>query len=301
MFRNRSCTRVSSVSSGWKAATRSLPSRASTGWPSRLGENLDVRSRFLEPRRADEDRPQGFDSVPHVEIRLEAPHLAAERVAPSCVIAESEVVAVEDDHPRARPEDRPAELAHRVVEPVQPHQPADRGRLAPGDDQPVEPGELLGQPNLHRFGTEAPQHGRVLAEVPLHGQDTDPERLLHASMVTRVRRRATRPAQRSPNAGRRDRAGRARGRGGRTRAPTTRKRPKARSSRASGQTCPVGVLMHSCPPPLCRDRPALPRLRSASRRRSRSSRRRTRSWRAPPSSSASSRTQSRRRRRPPPR
>ena len=200
-----------------------------------LREHLDVGSRFLEPRRADEDGAQRLVAVPDVEIRLEAVHLATERVAPRRVIAEAEVVAVEDDHPRARPEDRPAELAHRLVEAVELHQPADRGRLAAGDDQPVEALELLGQPHLDRLGAEPPQHGRVLAEVPLHGEDADPERLLHASMVTRLRRRATRPAQRSSSAGRRGRAGRARGPGGRTRAPTTRKRPKARRGRASGR------------------------------------------------------------------
>ena len=106
-------------------------------------------------------------------------HLAAERVAPRPVVAEAEVVAVEDDHPRARPEDRAAELAHRLVEAVEPHQPADRGRLAAGDDEAVEPLELLGEPDLDRLGAEPPQHGGVLAEVPLHGEDADPERLLH--------------------------------------------------------------------------------------------------------------------------
>ena len=100
------------------------------------------------------------------------------------------MVAVEDDHSRARAEDRAAEPAHRLVQAIQPHQPADRRRLAARDDQAVEPVELLGEPDLDRLGTETPQHGGVLAEVPLHGEDADRERLFHASMVTRATRRA---------------------------------------------------------------------------------------------------------------
>src|SRR5690348_10892362 len=83
-----------------------------------LREHVDVRPRLLEPRRPDEDRAQWLVAVPYVEIRLEAVHLATERVPTRRVVAEAEVVAVEDDHPRARAEDRPAELLHRAVEAV---------------------------------------------------------------------------------------------------------------------------------------------------------------------------------------
>src|SRR5436190_17448247 len=148
-----------------------------------LGEHVDVGSRVLEPRRADEDSAQRLVPVPDVQVRFEAAHLAAESVAPRAVVAEAEVVAVENDHPGARSQDRAAELAHRVVETIKPHEAADGGRLTAGDDQPVEPVELLGEPHLDRLGTEPPQHGCVLSEVPLHGEDADPERVLHASMV----------------------------------------------------------------------------------------------------------------------
>ena len=174
-----------------------------------FGEHLDVGAGLLEPRRADEDGAQRLVAVADVEVGLEAVHLAAERVALGAVVAEAEVVAVEDDHPGARPEDRAVELAHRVVEVVEAHEPRDRGRLAAGDDEAVEPVELLGKPNLDRLRAEPPQHGGVLAEVPLHGEDADPERLLHASMVTsaiggrcgarRRRRRASRPRLRLPS------------------------------------------------------------------------------------------------------
>jgi hypothetical protein len=82
-------------------------------------------------------------SVTHLEVGLEALDLAAEGVAPCRVVAEAEVVPVEEDHPGAGAEDRAAELAHRLVEAVEAHQPADRGRLAAGDDQTVEAVELF--------------------------------------------------------------------------------------------------------------------------------------------------------------
>ena len=40
---------------------------------------------------------------------------------------------------------------------------------------------LLNEYGLYRVGAEAPQHRRVLAEVPLHGENADPERLLHGA------------------------------------------------------------------------------------------------------------------------
>src|SRR3954447_17339062 len=144
-----------------------------------LGEHLDVGSRFLEPRRPDEDGAQRLVAVADVQVGLEAAHLPAERVPPRGVVPEAEMVTGEDDHPRARPEDRAAEPAHRLLEAVQPHEAADRGRLAARDDEPVEPLELCGEANLDRFRAEPPQHRRVLSKVPLHGKDADPERLLH--------------------------------------------------------------------------------------------------------------------------
>ena len=71
----------------------------------------------------------------------------------------------------------------------------DRSRLAAGDDEPVEPVELLGKAHLDRLRAEPPQHGRVLAEVSLHGEDADLERLLHRRvMVTSATRRPVRAA-----------------------------------------------------------------------------------------------------------
>ena len=84
------------------------------------------------------------------------------------------MVAIEDDHPGARTEDRPLERPNRLVEPVQPHQPHERRGLPARDDQPVEPGELLRLPDLHRLRAEPAQHRLVLAEVSLDCQYADP-------------------------------------------------------------------------------------------------------------------------------
>ena len=51
---SRACTRESSVSSGWKAQSRIWPSRTATGWPSTLGQHLDLGAVLVDPRRADE-------------------------------------------------------------------------------------------------------------------------------------------------------------------------------------------------------------------------------------------------------
>ena len=65
------------------------------------------------------------------------------------------------------------EPADRLLQPVEPHQPRDRRRLAAGDHEPVEPVELLRQPHLYDLRAEAAQHRRVLAEVSLQGEDAD--------------------------------------------------------------------------------------------------------------------------------
>jgi hypothetical protein len=89
------------------------------------------------------------------------------------------MVAVEQDHPRARSEDRGPETPDRVFDAVEAHQSGDRCRLAARDDQPVEPVELVRLPHLDGLSAEAAQNGRVLTEVPLHCQDADP----HAAIL----------------------------------------------------------------------------------------------------------------------
>ena len=226
--------RVSSVSSGWNAATRMRPCRASTGWPSTSASTSTSGPASSIHGARMKTRAQRLAAVADVEIGLEAAHLAAERVPADADVGEAEVVAVEHDHPGARAEDRRREAAQRLVDAVQAHQPRDRGRLAAGDDQPVEPVELLRQPHLDRLGAEAPQHGRVLAEVPLHGEDADPKRLLHAGSVVSASspiapsRREARPSSDEPGS-----------RGTRRRATATQPliERQRRSSRATTVLC----------------------------------------------------------------
>src|SRR5262245_16961156 len=95
-----------------------------------LGEHIDAGAHLRDTWGPDEDAPQGpFVSV-EVEVGLEARHLAAVGVAGDLEVEHAEVVAVEQDHPRAGAEQRPRELANRVLEPVEPHEAHDRGRLA---------------------------------------------------------------------------------------------------------------------------------------------------------------------------
>src|SRR5207237_1083834 len=69
------------------------------------------------------------------------------------------------------------DAAARLVEAVQAHQAREGRRLAAGDDQAVEARELVRLAHLDHLRAEAAQHRRVLAEVPLHGQNADSERL----------------------------------------------------------------------------------------------------------------------------
>ena len=189
---------MSSVSSGWNAATRIRPSRASTGWPSTSASTSTSGPGLLDPRRADEDAAHRLVAVADVEVGLEArtwrPNaFRSTRKSASPRWSRSRTII-----PAHVPKIGAVERAQRLVEPVEAHQPRDRGRLAAGQDQAVEAVELLRQPHLDRLRAEAPQHGRVLAEVALHGEHADSKRLLHGAIVEcgySARRRATGEAE----------------------------------------------------------------------------------------------------------
>ena len=171
--RNRSCTRVSSVSSGWNDATRKRPSRSSTGSPS-SSASTSTPGPTSRTRGARMKTPRSGSLLAlELEVGLEARHLPAVGVAVDLDVDEAEVVAVEQDHPRAGAEHRRREPADRVLEPVEAHQPHDRRRLAARDDEAVESLELLGLPHLDDLRAEPAQHRRVLAEVPLQREDAD--------------------------------------------------------------------------------------------------------------------------------
>src|SRR5262245_2171459 len=140
-----------------------------------LGQHLDVAADVRHAGRTDEDASKRR-VLGQVEIGLEAEHLAPVRVARDLDVDEPEVVAIEHDQARARAEHRLLEAPDRLLQAVEPHQAHERCRLAAGNDEPVQPLELLGLAHLDRLRTEPAQHRRVLAEVPLEGEDAD----LHA-------------------------------------------------------------------------------------------------------------------------
>src|SRR5712691_7306147 len=138
-----------------------------------LGEHLHLRARLLHPRRANEHAAERALVALEVEVGLEARDLAAVRVPLDGEVGEPHVVAVEQDHSRARAEDRAVEAADRLLEPVDPDEAADRRGLATRDHEPVERLELLRLAHLDDVGAKATQRGRVLAEVALDGQNSD--------------------------------------------------------------------------------------------------------------------------------
>src|SRR3954451_15448720 len=157
-----------------------------------LRQHLDPGPDLLDPGRADEDAADGSVLARHVQVCLEAAHLAAERIAADDDVGQAEQrlarlrvdgVAGDEDHPGARPEDRLRGRAESLVEAVELHEPADGGRLAARDDEPVQPGELLRLADLDGIGAEGAQGRDVLAEVPLEGEDADAELRSHTSIV----------------------------------------------------------------------------------------------------------------------
>ena len=86
------------------------------------------------------------------------------------------MIPIEHDHSRAGTHDRPQERPDRLVEAVEAHQAHESRRFAAGNDQAVEPVELLGLADLDGVRPEPTEHREVLAEVALDGKNTN----LHA-------------------------------------------------------------------------------------------------------------------------
>ena len=148
-----------------------------------LGEHLDAGAHVPHAWRTDEHAAKRPLLAVELQVCLEARDLAAVGVPVDLEIGEAEVGAVDEDHPRARPEDGPLESPDRVVEPVQRRQLRDRRRLAARDDEPVEPVELLGKANLDDVRTRGPKRARMLAERSLQRQNTDPGTTVHVPRV----------------------------------------------------------------------------------------------------------------------
>ena len=118
-----------------------------------------------------------------LEIGLEARDLAPVGVPVDLEVGETEVGAVDEDHPRAGAEDGSVEAPDRLVEAVEGGEPQDRRRLAARDHEPVEPVELLGEAHLHDLRAGGAEHPRVLAKRPLEGENTDSGPMAHTPKV----------------------------------------------------------------------------------------------------------------------
>ena len=162
--------------------------RAATTWPSTSASTSTASPcSSIHGARMNTART-GSPSMPgDLEVGLEGADLAAERVAPARVVGEPEVLAVEHDHPRARPEHRRAgahQVAQRLGEPLALDPERHRRRLAARDHEPVEPVEVGGHAHLAHLGAEAAQHARVRLEVALEREHAD-ERRAHQPRLAR--------------------------------------------------------------------------------------------------------------------
>src|SRR4051794_24908531 len=141
-----------------------------------LGDHLHAVADLGHPGRADEDCAQRVAEAAHVEVGLEAAHLAAECVALGADVEQVEVVAVEHDQAGAGAEDGGAaedRLAQRTGEALALDPERHGRRLPAGDDDPVEPVEVGRGAHLAAFRAESGEHGAVRREVALEGEDAD--------------------------------------------------------------------------------------------------------------------------------
>ena len=148
-----------------------------------LREHLDARPGVAHARCADEHAAEGPVLGLELEVGLEARDLAAVGVAVDVDVGQPEVVAIDEDHPRAGTEDRPVERPDRLVQAVERREAQDRRRLAARDHQAVEPGELLGQAHLDDLRARLPQDACVLAKGALERQNAYPGTADHVEPV----------------------------------------------------------------------------------------------------------------------
>src|SRR6266540_418080 len=105
--------------------------------------------------------------------RFEARDLPTVGIPIDLEIHQTQVVAVEHDHPGAGAEQRAGEGANGLIEAVEPHQAHEGRGLTARHDKAVEAGQLLRLAHLADFRAQTAQHRCVLAKVALDGQHTD--------------------------------------------------------------------------------------------------------------------------------
>src|SRR5215216_2323815 len=139
-----------------------------------LGQDLHPVPDLLDPRGSNED---GIDGDPiDFQIRFKRRQLTPESVTPDPDVENTEMVAIECDHPSARSEHRltgPDEVDHRLGKAFSLDSKADRRGLAARDDEGVESFQVLDCPHLLRRDAQACQGLRVCFEAPLQGENAD--------------------------------------------------------------------------------------------------------------------------------
>ena len=161
---------------GVEGSDQERPCRRSTGLPSSSARTSTSSPRLLDARRPDEDAaervssPRSSRSASKLETwRPYALRATWTSTRPRC--SRSRTI-----RPAQVPRIGCSKLRIASSRPVEAHQAHEGRRLAAWHDEPVEPLELLRLAHLDRLRAEPPQHGRVLAEVPLESEDTDPHR-----------------------------------------------------------------------------------------------------------------------------
>ena len=114
---------------------------------------------------------------------------AAERLLPRDRVGEP---VGEHDHAGARAVHRHARrdrLADRALHAERARQLVDDARLAAGDDETVDRGELRGSPHERHLGAQVAKDVGVLAHVALEGEDADVATIAASRCVTSHARR----------------------------------------------------------------------------------------------------------------
>ena len=152
------------------------------------GDDAGVAVGGHQARAADEDGQERLAAAQPVDVDGgdEAVDLAAEGVALDLDVhdpqerlvarlAVAPQVAGHEDHPRARAPHGflGRERVQRGHQAVGRGQLADGRALAAGDDQAVEPVQILRQPHFHRLYAQRAQDVDVFDKGPLQGEDAD--------------------------------------------------------------------------------------------------------------------------------
>ena len=140
-----------------------------------LGQHLHLRAHALDPGGADEDRlerpvgPGRARPRTSASWRPKALRRTVTSSRPRC--SRSSMIRPAQVPSTGRPERD--EVAQRLGQPLALDAERDRGRLAAGDHQPVEPFEIGGHAHAARLRAQLGEDLGVRLEVALEGEDAD--------------------------------------------------------------------------------------------------------------------------------